>query len=83
MSKGRVVLFTELEKPPLDTIIHDWFFGDVLKASTTLKVRPGATKWRTWSSKEFVPEWAGEWTVVVRDGQNRVLFAESFVYRPL
>ena len=79
----RIVLFLELIQPPLDAIIYDWYFGDVLKASVQLPVKRSAGRWRTWSSKELVPEWAGPWTIVVRDTADRTLVRESFLYRPL
>ncbi|HHL73792.1 MAG TPA: DUF2914 domain-containing protein [Bacteroidetes bacterium] len=59
------------------TITHRWMMGDSVMAEVQLPVK--STSWRTWSSKNFVPGWAGEWKVQVLDGAGNVLKETSFV----
>ncbi len=59
------------------TITHRWMMGDSVMADVQLPVK--STSWRTWSSKNFVPGWAGEWKVQVLDGAGNVLKETSFV----
>jgi hypothetical protein len=38
----------------------------------------GGSPWRTWSSKTIPPEWAGPWSVTVRDSDGNTLAEASF-----
>lgn len=69
---GKLYCFTRIVGAPGDTeITHVWYFQDSELARVTLPVR--SSDWRTYSSKRFLPQWAGEWRVVVLDGgQNEI-----------
>ncbi|MBC2711937.1 MAG: DUF2914 domain-containing protein [Desulfosarcina sp.] len=65
----RVFCFTRIDGAQGETeITHNWYYKGTLKASVVLPVR--ASKWRTWSSKNMLQEWTGEWMVEVlsKDG---------------
>jgi len=38
----------------------------------------GSNDWRTYSSKRFLPQWAGEWKVVVLDAQEEEIITIPF-----
>ncbi|MFO7715261.1 DUF2914 domain-containing protein [Desulfosarcina sp.] len=58
------------------TITHNWYYKGALKASVVLPVR--TSDWRTWSSKNLLPEWTGEWMVEVLSKDGAPL--ESIVF---
>jgi len=58
------------------TITHNWYYKGTLKASIKLTVR--SSDWRTWSSKNMIPEWSGEWMVEVLSEEGTPL--ESIVF---
>lgn len=47
------------------TITHHWVYNDTL--SWDVKLPVGSKSWRTYSSKNFVKEWTGEWNVLILD----------------
>lgn len=49
-------------------VIHRWKKGEEVMASVTLAVN--GSPWRTFSSKNIMPEWTGSWTVDVMDGET-------------
>lgn len=67
--------FTEVKNGAGQTITHRWTHDGEVMAEVPLEV--GSDSWRTWSSKEFVPGWDGEWTVEVVDAQGNTLTEES------
>ncbi|HEX7047897.1 MAG TPA: DUF2914 domain-containing protein [Gammaproteobacteria bacterium] len=67
--------FTEVKNAAGETITHRWMHNGEVVAEVPLQV--GSDSWRTWSSKEFIPEWEGEWTVEVVDSQGNTLVEES------
>ena len=67
-SIGKLYCFTHVVGAQEDTTItHVWYFNDSEMARVTLPVR--SSNWRTWSSKNFLPEWSGQWRVDVLDGE--------------
>ncbi len=65
---GKLYCFTRIVGAQGDTeITHVWYFQDNELARVTLPVR--SSDWRTYSSKRFLPQWAGDWRVVVLDGE--------------
>lgn len=76
-SVGRLYAFTRIVGADGDTkIYHKWYHGDVLVADVPLTVRSG--DWRTWSSKNVVPDWTGDWRVVVVSEDGSVLGTVKF-----
>jgi hypothetical protein len=51
---------------------HVWRYPEA-DVETVVPLEIGGSPWRTWSSKTIPPEWAGEWTVEVRDAMGNVL----------
>jgi hypothetical protein len=47
------------------SIMVNWYYHDSLMAEVQLPVR--SSSWRTWSSKNLLPSWVGDWTVKVLD----------------
>ena len=57
------------------TIQHVWIYGDY---EEVVELAIGGSPWRTWSSRNILPEWAGEWRIEVRDEQGTVLDTQRF-----
>lgn len=74
---GKVYFWTKIEGAEEPTAIrHVWYYQGKEMASIELAVRDKS--WRTWSYKTIIPEWTGEWTVVVSDDQGREVTTASF-----
>jgi Protein of unknown function (DUF2914) len=74
---GRLYCFTKVIGAQTDTtIIHHWYLNGKLKASVTLPVRSAA--WRTWSSKDIMPQETGDWMVEVLTAEGDAL--ESILF---
>lgn len=54
----------------------DWYHGDELKAEVELPIK--SSNWRTWSSKNLLAGWTGEWEVRILDSERNVLTSVSF-----
>ncbi len=74
---GKLYCFTRIVGAEVDTeVTHVWYFRGNEMARVTLPVR--SADWRTYSSKRFLPQWAGEWQVVVLDGQQKEIAVIPF-----
>ncbi|MCK4503399.1 MAG: DUF2914 domain-containing protein [Desulfuromonadales bacterium] len=61
---GKLYCFTRIVGADTNTeVTHVWYYQDSEMARVTLSV--GSGDWRTYSSKRFLPQWAGAWRVVV------------------
>lgn len=61
---GMLYCFTTVGGAEVDTSIsHTWYYQDKEMAEVVLPVR--SMLWRTWSSKTILPEWKGNWKIVV------------------
>lgn len=69
---GKLYCFTRIVGAVAETsVTHIWYFKDHVMAKVVLPV--GSGNWRTYSSKRFLPQWAGQWVVkVVDDGGNEL-----------
>ncbi len=74
----KVLFFTELRDMQGQTVKHRWSHGGEVLAEVEFKV--GGPRWRVWSSKTMMPEWAGAWSVAVVDGEGNVLSEKSFEF---
>lgn len=75
---GTVFCYTHITGAQDTTeIAHVWYYQDEEKARVSLNVR--SSDWRTWSSKQILPSWSGEWNVRVEDPQGNVLGSSSFI----
>ena len=74
---GKLYCFTRIVGAQEETAVtHVWFFQDDEMARVTLPVRSG--DWRTYSSKRFLPQWSGEWRVVILDGDQKEIAVLPF-----
>lgn len=67
--------FTEIKNGAGQTITHRWTRDGEVVAEVPLEV--GSDSWRTWSSKELMPDWEGDWTVEVVDASGNTIAEES------
>ena len=75
---GKLYCFTRIVGAPGDTeVTHVWYYQDSELARVTLPVR--SSDWRTYSSKRFLPQWAGQWKVVVLDGELNEIASIPFL----
>lgn len=72
---GQVFCWTRVTGASGTSIQHVWMHDD-MEFPVTLEV--SGSPWRTWSSKTIPPEWAGEWTVEIRDAADNVLETLTF-----
>lgn len=72
---GTLYAWTRVTGAAGTTIQHVWIH-DGQEHAVSLEI--GGSPWRTWSSKEIPAEWAGAWTVEVRDAAGAVLETLSF-----
>jgi len=76
-SVGKLFAFTRIMGAEGDTrVYHKWYHGDALVADVPLTVRSG--DWRTWSTKTILPEWTGDWRLVVVGEDGSVLKTVKF-----
>lgn len=75
----RVYFYTVFEGDfPESHFEHVWLHEGEEMARIALTAR--GPRWRTWSSKAMLPEWAGEWVVRVEDENGRELAAARFQF---
>ncbi len=74
---GKLFCFTRIIGAQEETeVTHVWLYqGDEL-ARVTLPVR--SSNWRTYSSKRFLPQWAGQWRVLILDAEEQKLTEVAF-----
>ncbi|WP_303723030.1 DUF2914 domain-containing protein [Malonomonas rubra] len=74
---GKLFCFTRIVGADQDTsVTHVWYYQDNELARVNLPI--GSADWRTYSSKRFLPQWAGQWKVVVFSEDGRELKTISF-----
>lgn len=75
---GKLYCFTRIVGAQEDTdVTHVWYYQDDELARVTLPIR--SSDWRTYSSKRFLPEWVGEWRVVILDGKQNEIATIPFL----
>ena len=75
---GKLFCFTRILGAEKETqVTHVWYYQESELARVELPV--GSADWRTYSSKRFLPQWAGQWQVVVLDEAGRQLASVPFV----
>ncbi len=77
-SEERVFFFTEVIDMSDRSITHRWSYLGQTMAEVGFDI--GGDRWRVWSSKRLVPEWAGAWQVDVIDENGQVLDTKYFHY---
>ena len=74
---GKLYCFTRIVGAKSDTeVTHVWYYQDDEMARVVLPVR--SADWRTYSSKRFLPQWAGNWKVVVLDSEQNEIASLPF-----
>ena len=74
---GKLYCFTRIVGAQEDTVItHVWYYQDDELARVPLPIR--SADWRTYSSKRVLPQWAGEWRVVVLDEEGNEITTIPF-----
>lgn len=69
---GKLYCYTRITGARADTqVTHVWYYQNNEMARVVLPVR--SSDWRTYSSKRFLPQWQGEWEVVVLDDKQEEL----------
>lgn len=69
---GKLYCFTRIVGATEPTqITHVWFYEEQEMARVALSVQ--SADWRTFSSKRFLPQWDGQWSVMIEDSQGMVL----------
>jgi hypothetical protein len=75
---NRIFFFSDLRGLEGQIVTHRWEYNDKVMAEIKFKV--GGPRWRVYSSKNLLPEWTGQWTVVVLDESGWPLKASIFEY---
>ncbi len=75
---AQAYFFTELRGMQGQRVVHRWVHNDTVMAEVGFDVN--GPRWRVWSSKSLMPEWAGTWQVSVVDGNGEVLVSREFSY---
>ena len=74
---GSLYCFTRVEGATDTTrITHVWYYGEKKMTEVTLPVK--SIRWRTYSNKKILPDWAGKWNVVVLSEAGDPLAQISF-----
>lgn len=79
-SAAQVYYFTELRDMGGQTVTHRWKYQGETRAEVDFEV--GGPRWRVYSSKDFLPDWTGEWTVEVVTGDGQVVHRDTISYGP-
>lgn len=73
----KLCCFTEIKGAEQPTHIqHVWYYGEEELFRITLDVK--AVRWRSYSAKNILPEWTGNWRVEIVDAEERKLSEISF-----
>ncbi|MBW6509373.1 MAG: DUF2914 domain-containing protein [Desulfuromonadales bacterium] len=74
---GKLYCFTRIVGASQETqVTHVWYYEEQEMARVALPVQ--SADWRTFSSKRFLPQWRGQWSVVVEDDQGKTLAEVMF-----
>ncbi|MDH5445330.1 MAG: DUF2914 domain-containing protein [Gammaproteobacteria bacterium] len=76
--QNQLYFFTELRDMSGQTARHRWEYAGKVMAEVEFNVK--GPRWRVWSSKSFVPGWAGNWKVSVVNGAGDVITEKNFTY---
>jgi len=75
---GKIYCFTRIEGALEEetSVSHVWYYEDKEMARITLPVR--SAYWRTWSSKNILPAWTGDWRVEILNEDGDLIKSISF-----
>jgi hypothetical protein len=72
----RLYCFTQIADGDGQTVIHAWIHEGTTRARVELNI--GSDLWRTYSSKDILPGWSGQWQVKVLTEAGAVLQTIDF-----
>mgnify|MGYP006280695539 CR=1 FL=1 len=72
----RLYCFTDVRDAGGSTVVHAWIHEGTTRARVELEV--GGDRWRTWSTKQILPDWTGSWQVKVMTADGAVLETLDF-----
>lgn len=75
-STSSLYCFTELGGAA-GQVVHAWYHDDKMMFEKVLN-KGLEGRWRTWSQKNLIKEWAGAWRVDIKDTAGNVLKSVSF-----
>lgn len=74
---NQLVCYTRLSGDGTQSALsHIWYYMG--KEMTRIDLTMNGTSWRTWSRKNILPAWKGEWRVEVQDAAGTVLGKANF-----
>ncbi len=74
---GKIYCWTEIQTEKVPTkIYHVWMYNGEEMARVELGITYHT--FRTWSSKNILPQWKGKWTVIVEDENGNKIAEKSF-----
>ncbi|MEW5922525.1 MAG: DUF2914 domain-containing protein [Candidatus Zixiibacteriota bacterium] len=74
---GEVYLWCKVTGCMDTTVIHHvWYLNGEQMADVELPVK--SPSWRTWSSKQILPSWTGDWEVKIVDADGKEMKALPF-----
>ena len=77
---GTLYCFTRVVGSESQTFVyHLWYRGDELMSRVQLPVN--SSNWRTWSAKQLLEDWPGQWRVEIQDDQGNNLGQVRFELR--
>lgn len=71
----RVSFFTRIQNMDERKITHTWYYEGKEMFSKTFKIK--SSTWRVWTNKRITKSFIGLWTVIVTDGNSKVLLERS------
>jgi hypothetical protein len=72
----RLYCFTQIAGADGETIVHAWIHEGTTRARVELEI--GSPLWRTFSSKQILPSWTGNWQVKILTEAGAVLKTIDF-----
>lgn len=80
VQNGKLFCFTRVMGAEEPTVIyHLWYREGQLMSRVELPVK--SSSWRTWSAKNLLEDWPGDWRVEVQDATGQLLQTLSFQLR--
>lgn len=74
---NKLFCFTEIATDESPTkVVHIWLYKDNIIAEIPLNVN--SSKWRTYSSKNIIGTWIGDWKVEVYSDQGKLIDSINF-----
>lgn len=80
VQNGKLFCFSRIVGAEEPTVIyHLWYREDQLMSRVELPVK--SSSWRTWSAKNLLEDWPGDWRVEIQDASGALLKTLSFQLR--